>query len=562
MDDEELDEVKEKLENMEFNNDEEDLAEIEANLKNVEFNNEDEDQEILDDDDNFKKKISSYDDDSFAKDNHTIFYILIFIIILLVIIIGILVIPKLFKNSNNTNNGSVSDLETYEDEGKPTTTKIDIAKGSSSFINDSHLFVNYKDAGYITNLDGKVVYQDDDKVCSMLRDSYFMCERNSDSKTRYVIKKIDDTGNIVNVVEEVEYGSLDRVVRSGGKLVGFYNESNKGTHLAIAVNGTIKELDLDNYYILKTNDSLTKKIYGGRYVFVSNDKENNISSDKNYSYGVYDVLDDKLLIKPKYDTIVYLYDDLFVAVNNGKSGIINSNDDVKLSFKYDFIEYSNGLYFIGYNDALHVYDKNYNDIGDTLKVKSLSNYNYYASHKKIDVKAFSDKVILLKNSSMSDNNQYVVVDKDGKIKEYDFQLYTIVGDYIVTLKDKTLVLYDSQFNKVQAFKIPDSIKIDLDTAVIYLKDNLVFNGCYVFDINSGNYLYQMNNMSRSYQGYFINLNFQNGFGKADISFEDNYVGSIDDIDISEFLKADNNGIQLTNNYFIFHVGDKTLVLNR
>ena len=105
-------------------------------------------------------------------------------------------------------------------------------------------------------------------------------------------------------------------------------------------------------------------------------------------------------------------------------------------------------------------------------------------------------------------------------------------------------------------------QIDLDTAVIYVGDNLVFNGCYVFDINSGKYLYKMNNLSRSYQGYYVDLKFQNGVGTAEVFLDDNKIGSIDDVDISKFLKADNNGIQVTNDYFIFHVGNKTLIIKR
>ena len=91
---------------------------------------------------------------------------------------------------------------------------------------------------------------------------------------------------------------------------------------------------------------------------------------------------------------------------------------------------------------------------------------------------------------------------------------------------------------------------------------MVFNGCYVFNISNGQYLYKMNNLSRSYQGYFVDLHFQNGFGKADVYLDDKPIGSIEDIDVSEFLKEDNNGIRLTNEYFIFHIADKTLVLKR
>ena len=72
----------------------------------------------------------------------------------------------------------------------------------------------------------------------------------------------------------------------------------------------------------------------------------------------------------------------------------------------------------------------------------------------------------------------------------------------------------------------------------------------------------MNTLSRSYQGYYVSLHFQSSVGNAEVFLDDKSVGSIDDINISEFLKADNNGISLTNEYFIFHVDDKTLVLKR
>ena len=420
MDEEELEKENDNLE-------EDDLAELQEKIEHMEFNNEEEDQEIMDDEDNFEPKtqrkdeeeykevedkteeetIGKHADDSFVdnKGINKIVIVLCVVIVLLVVVIGFLVFPKVIKKSSNSSSGGSTDNETYEDEGKPTTPKIDIAKGKSSFINDNHLFVSYKDVGYITNLEGKVVYQDDDKACSMMRNSFFMCERNDGSKTKYVIKKIDETGNIQNVSEETLFAADGRIVRSGSKLVGYYSENDDGTHLAVLDNGSIKEIDLGKLYLLKTGDSLTRKIYGGRYVIVSNDKNNSVTDGKKYSYGVYDIVDNKTLITPKYETVVYLHDDLFIAVKNGKSGIINTSDSVKLDFKYDVIDYANGLYFVGNKETLRVFDNNFKEIGDSIKIKSLSNYNYYASHRTIDAKACGEKVILLKNSSKSDNNQ-------------------------------------------------------------------------------------------------------------------------------------------------------------
>jgi len=563
MDDEELEKIKENLEKAEFNNDEEDLEEMDEGFKRVnsvsfhkeeeqeEEKNEEEQEEIEED----EEPEESREEDSFVekKSSNKTTIILCAIIAILVIIICILFVPKLFGGSSKGKGGN----ESYDDEGKVTNPTIDIAKGKSSFINDNYLYVNYEDAAYITKLDGTVVYQDDDKACTMMSDSYFMCERSDNSKVKYVIKKLNDSGTSENIVQEEDFDSDDRIIRSGSKLVGYYSQNNDGTHIAMLNNGSIKEIDMDNLYLLKSNDSMTRKIYGARFAIVSDDKNNNVNDSKKYSYGVYDLIDNKTLIKPKYDTMVYLFDDLFIAVKNGKSGIINTNDSVKVDFKYDAIEYANGLYFVGSGDTIHVLDKTYKTIGDPIKVKSLNNYKYY-SKNTLDAKSCGDNAILYKGES----NKYAVVDKLGKSTDYDFQNYEIIGNRVVTLKDKSLVLYDTGFNKIQEFTIPNDINIDLDTAVIYIEDNLVFNGCYVFDINSGKYLYQMNNLSRSYQGYYVNLNFKNGIGKADVSLDDKPIGSIENIDISEFLKAENNGIRVTNENFIFHVADKTLIIKR
>lgn len=577
MDDEELEKIKENLEKAEFNNDEEDLKEMGGGFKRVDHvsfreekkeeveEDEDDEEEELEEEEQYKpkekvekKKIeSSKEEDSFGekKGINKTTIILCAIIGILLVVICILFIPKITKGSSHGKGGD----DSYDDEGKITNPTIDISKGKSSFINDNYLYVNYEDAAYITKLDGTVVYQDDDKACSMMSDSYFMCERSDgSSKVKYVIKKLNDSGTSENIIEEENFDSDDRIVRSGSKLVGYYSEGNNGTHMAILNNGTTKEIDLDNLYLLKIGDSMTRKIYGARFVIVSDNRNNNATDGRKHSYGVYDVVNNKSLIKPKYESMVYLFDDLFIAVKDGKSGIVDTNDNVKLDFKYDAIDYANGLYFAGNGETVRVLDKTFKIIGDSIKVKSLTNYRYYASKNNFDAKSCGDMVILSKNEA----NKYSVVDKLGKSTDYDFQQYEVIGNRVVTLKDKSLVLYDTAFNKIQEFTVPNDINIDLDTAVIYIETNLVFNGCYVFDINSGKYLYQMNNLARAYQGYYVDLHFQKGIGKADVSLDDKPIGSIDNIDISEFLKAENNGIRVTNENFIFHVADKTLIIKK
>jgi len=585
MDEEELEKIRKNLEKVEFNNDEEDSEEIEEDLRRVEYLKkvdskrereerellEEKPKEIMEKEENIETNDSSNDeikeesnliekpvrDDSFdddSKDNKTIIILGVILGVLLVIVL-FLVGSLLFngESSRSGSNGS-NDESIYKDEGKPSTSKVDISKGSSYFINEKYLYLKDNEIGYITDIEGKVIYQDDDNSCLMMSNSYFMCERHDNSKVKYVIKKVEDSGSVQNIAHENDFNVEGRIIKSGNQVVGYYSEDKNKTHLTIIHHDTLKDINFD--YLLfneGSNNSYTRKIYGDKYFIITD------SSMK--LYGLYDIVNEKVLIKPKYKELVYLYDDLFVAAKNDKSGIINSNDDVKVDFKYDVINYSNGLYIVGNGNVLRVLNKNYQEIGDTLKVKSLSDYDYYNSNRILKLKSFSDKVILLKDYS-NNQSQYAVVDSSGKFMDYEFTKFSVIGDRVVTQKDNQLTLYDSSFNKIQEFNIPNSIPIDLNTAVIYLNDNLVFNGCYVFDINSGNYLYQMNHLSRSYQGYFVDLNFKDGIGTADVSLEDKKIGSIEKVDVSEFLKADNNGIRLTNEYFIFSVGDKNLIIKR
>ena len=516
MSDEELDEVKEKLEKSEFNNEEED-------------------DEIIE-----KKQV--------GKNDFKIVVFLCIVIVILLLLIGFVLFHKLSRNENH-NDASSSGSSSSE---SSALSKVDISKGESYFINDNYLYVIYDNKGYITNLDGKIIFVDEKLSCSRddFGNEYILCEeKKSDSKVKNVIKRVDDNGVIQDVFVENQYGSASRkLYNEKNNLLGIYNENKNGTILYLLNNDSYFKNTLDKKFLFTVHeDNLnTKIIYNNQYAILTEDMSSASRLSDKSLYGLYDVRNNKVLVSPKYQEISYLRGDYFVAVKNGKKGIIDTNGLVKVDFSYDDIQYANGLYFVGVKNELFILDQNFKEISNSIP--------YYI----LEVKAFGDKVIVHKNRVLG---EYAVVDKMGTIMNFDFHSFTIYGNYVITLKERTVTLYDSSFNKIQEFDL-QAQSIDLDTAAVYLDSSLIFNGRKTFNIETGTYSYDLTNLSRSYQNYYVNLDIHGEKANATILLDDKQVGSMEDVDMVTFLKSENNGIRVTNQYFIFSNGTKRLILKR
>ena len=524
-----LEAVKERLEKMEFNNedeDEEEMVDDEPVITKKEAVKEEEKEEEEDEEDEEDEVVEKKEETSEeSKSNNKLIIILCVVVALLILVILFLLLPgkKESKNeSSSTGEEGISEKE------KPTVKKVDIASGESYFVNDNYLYVKVKDKAYIANLDGKTIYEDADLSCSVpgTKQGYFICEdKKSDDKVKYSLKKVDDSGNITTVYADEKYGPTERkLFDEWGRVIGVMT-SGMDVHL---FDGSAAKLD--GYTIAN------KKIYNGRYAIV----------EKSKKYGLYDVKDNQLLISPKYSDLSFLHDDFFRASQDGKEGVIDKSDSTKLGFRYNKVDYSNGLYFANSTNLVSIMDSDFKTIGSILSCNSF------------ELTAFMDKVIVHK---LRPSEGYVVVEKTGKTTNYDFKNFELFYNYVVTLKDNTLTLYDSSFNKVQDFPL-GNISITLNTVAIFLEDYLVFNGNRLFNIENGQYLHDANNLSRSYQNYYVSLNVHDSVADAVVSMDDVQIGTINGIDPVEFLRADNNGIRVTNQYFIFSVGNRNLIIKK
>ena len=548
-----IEEVKERLQNMEFNNEEEDQEMIEESDEEVDESEEKkEEEEVVEEKEEEVKEEEPVEKkeekeevskdfviDDGKKSNKIIIILSCVTVLLLITVILLLALPK--GNNKNNNKGSGNSESSsgtpITDDEKPTISKIDIAEGDSYFINDNYLYVVFKEKGYITNLDGKTYFQDDSLSCSVdtIGRSQLLCMEKDSDQVKYSIKKVDENGEVKTVVEEDKYSSPDRVLKDQNRrLIGIYSENKNELNFYILTNEGSNKITLKDTYLVSNT------IYDGRYAIVSKDKSHK-------SIGLFDVVDNKELIPTKYQEINYLHDNIFAVKENDKYGILDSNGSVKLGHKYNTVYYANGLYFVGTNEVFNLYDSNFKEVKSSLP------------YGIIEVEKFGDKVIVHSNRS---NEAYVGVDKNGKVTKFDFSTYKVYEDTLITVKDNTITLYDKDFHKTKDFTYEKMNEIDFTTGAIYLDNYLVFNGRKLFDIEQGTYLYNANNLSRSYQSYFVNVDIHDTQGDATVSLEDKPIGTLKDIDMNAFINADNNGIKVTNQYFIFHVGNKTLIIKK
>ena len=544
-----MQEVRERLQNMEFNNEEEDLEMIEEedfeddeeveDIEREKVEEKEEKIEDLDDEDSSKNDVviekKEEKEDNFIeedKNGKTIIILLCCIIVILIFILLLILLPKL--NKSNSSNSVDNESTPIPQNEKPTVSKVDISSGDSYFVSDKHLYVISKGKGYITNLEGKTYFQDDSLSCSteIIGNRYLLCEEKSGEKVKYSVKRVEDDGEVRNVIQEDNFDVSDRILLNDkNQLFGVYKQTKNGLELQV--------LSGDGSNTVKINDAylVSSKVYDGRYLIVSKEKEHK-------TIGVFDIKDNKITIPVKYKEITYLKEDCFAVKDSSNVGIVNKDGSVKLSFRFDKIYYSNGLLFAGTNDIYKLFDSSYKEINSSLP------------YGITDVTAFGDRVIV----HARDN--YSTVDKKGSVSKLDISAFYIYEDHLIAIKDNKLLLYGKDYNIEKEFEYNDMNSIDLSTGVIYLDNYLVFNGRKLFDINEGKYLYNANSLSRSYQGYFVNLDIHDTKGDASISLDDKPIGSIKDIDMNDFLHADNNGIRVTNEYFIFHVGNKTLVIKK
>lgn len=525
---------------------EEDLKKAKENLKNIEFNNSDEDEEIIEEENGTKKS------DNNGNDKSKQIIVICCVIIAILLLIIVLFITGVLGGSKSENledkEPDSEDVTPIEDDDDTKNEILEVSSLESYFVADNYLLVTSDKNSYITNLDGEVVLKLDGQYEILKGSSNYFAK--SDGKN-YVIKKFDKD-RVIDVIKlETENAAESAyILDEKGNIVGVYDKN--GTKLYIIANNVSKEIDLGKsmIYTFSVAQGEPKKIYNSRYAIIIN----------NSKYGIYDIKDDKMLIEPTYDGLEYLHDDKFVAVKNDKHGVIDASNKELTDYDYDFVTYSNGWYIVGYEEALHVLNSKFEVNGSEVKISNYSEFSYNPCCGRVNsftLGAFKDKAII------TYGDVSIIIDKDGKMTQYDFNKYVVYGNYLITTKGNSTVvtMYDSNMKKIADYNTQRKDS-DLNSAAIYLNNNFIINGRQLFELSTGKFKYSVNSLSRSYQGYMIVINFTDKGANAVVSLEDKEIGRLENIDVTTFLKSDNNGIKLTKEYFILSLHNKNLIIKK
>lgn len=321
----------------------------------------------------------------------------------------------------------------------------------------------YKDAGYIVgnkteegyrygyiNINGKVIleteYNEIQRITDVKRnDIYLIAAKNG----QYGLFKNKEQ-IIGNEYQSITYNLTDEtLILQKTKKFGVANLDGK-----IIIPVEYKQIDNTGIYIYATNEDGTENVYTKEGTEIQADSNIAILETANENYKikidntngtVYSIIDknDNIITKQTYSYIEYLTGDNFIVSLDGKLGVINSNNEIKIDIKYDSIEKLQDTDFVtttlAKNKTTQIYDKNINKLCD------LSNANIVVEKEYIKIyndeitkyfslsgKEISNKEALKGNKifATANNGKWGFVDSNGNILlDYQYEKATDLNEY-------------------------------------------------------------------------------------------------------------------------------------
>lgn len=552
----ELDDLKKRLENAEFNNSEEDLR----------VSNEEKEKKYR-----TEKNEELYESKD-QKKNIIIFALGACVVILLIVLFIFLLGGKSSDNTANSDSESKNSEKSNSESEKDNKEQADndkIIDEKDYNYSDGKVFFNKyvlvpsndNKKEVVTNLDGDIIlnlpsawqfYEGTDNTL-------YAVNLNFTEDDSYSVKRIKD-----NIVSEIINEKADGLLFGKEKenILGVYKKNSTNDTYYIFDGNTFKTINLDYYGAYADNNSTkeNKYIYNNRYIITFEAKGEDFSN-----YGIYDLKNNKQVITGSYDKIEYLFGDIFVAVKNNKSGVINIDNKTLLDFKYDLVTYSNGLYFVGLNGKLNVFDKNFKNLNKEIEIPNLNKFTYNpccGAINPFDLIAFKNYVILRIGYLPGATSNYIAVDQNANVTELGKGYVGFLGDYLIkSNEDDTYInMYDSSLTIKHKIDV-ETKAIKLDKVYLFLNNTLVINRTKLYNLNTDSSKGTTSWYRRVSQEFDVRIDFKGETGTLTISSNDQVLKKLENVSVNEFLKADNNGITLTKNYFIYNAGG-TVILKR
>ena len=525
------------------------MEEEEEKLKDLEFNNEEEDMEVLN-----EEQEENNSNNNNGNDNSKLIIVILSVVIALLTIILLLVILS----------GNKKEKEKPEEKNNTEEKQKEKKKEDK---NDDDNGFTYYDAVYlnkyvsidktITNLDGKKITDRQNEMIYLSNDNEIYLVRKTGGKI--IVRKIEN-GEVFEVFNDKATGLI--LSNKNDILLGVYKTEDNHDVLYLFSGTSFSKTDLNDKYLYTYTQTVgeDKYIYGDRYIVTAKGNKNNYNK-----FGIYDIKANNQLIDGTYDYIEYLNSDVFVAVKGDKSGIIDKDNKVLLDIKYKSISYSNGLYFVGANNKLEVYDNSLNSLKSSISVPKLSDFAYHLCCGELNpyVLVKYDNYVLVGVLDKDGIYNYTVVNKNGDLKDIGKGYVSVADSYLVksSTDDTMIVVYDNMLNEKNVFDAQQTgIKLTDEYVSIFLNYLLVVNENKFFNLNNGTDAGHITSFRKINRGYEIQLH-SNGKkeGNLTISKDGNILKEFESVSLKEFLETNNNGINFYKNYFIYSAGGAVYV---
>ena len=545
---------------------------LKKRMENTEFNNYEEDIEVSKEEE-IKEKEENFLDEKDTGDKKNL------IIIILGVVVAILIIVLVFflltggkKDSNSSsNNGNDNGSESENNNNDDGSDENDMARvineedynySQAKVYLNKYVSVPAKagDKQALTDLEGNILAKVNKSwaIYEGTDSSIYLANNEQDGKIN--IRRIKD-----NIVKDIFNEKATGLLFANEKdtLLGVYKEDKNNDILYIFNGDKYDTVTLNSHaaYIYNTHQGESKYIYNNKYVITFGEQDN----EKFSNFGLYDLKNKKQVIDGSYDKIQYLKEDTFVAVKNGYAGVINKDGKELLPFDYDLVTYSNGLYFIGRENKLYVFDSNLNNLSTTIDVPNLEDFVYSpccGSINPFDLIAFKSYVIVRIGNDPTKLSDYMAVDKKGAITQLGKGHIAIEGNFLIKSNesDNYLLLYDAEMKVQHKFDMGKKAT-GLDNVHFYLGNTLVLNNKYLYNLSNNTNKGTTSWYRRTSQEYEVRIDFKGDTGTVTVSSGEEVLKTLDNVSVEEFLKANNNGITITKSKFIYNAGG-VIILDR
>lgn len=258
-----------------------------------------------------------------------------------------------------------------------------------------------------------------------------------------------------------------------------------------------EENELQDYQLY--GDSLTLKSeerdvisFDSKYIIINSIKDKN-------KFGLYDIEDNKVIIKPQYEGLYTNKEDEYIVVKNKKYGIINKTLKKLVDFQYDFIDKNEEYYVVAKNNKMAIMNEDYTLVTDFAfdyqtssdvilysYLNDKSHFNTFHSEKVLDT-----YILTINNNEYLENLNYdkhetYFINKKGEYKTIlanEFYVNRYNGLIYSFDKEKRVYTFYNQ-NLEEKFKIDisgydydkraivslvhgNTLKIKLDSEIYY-----------------------------------------------------------------------------------------------